>query len=84
MKCKPLDGQLAFDLFKQQKEPKRGNPTWEDVQKGRAHLVDVIEPCDRCAIFWRSGRCTHTADNYAFPKKRPNGMCLKHRIVWNA
>jgi len=80
MKAKPSENQLAFDLFDQQEV--RGNPSWDDVQKGRAHLVDAIEPCDRCTMFWR-GECTHTAENYAFPKKRPNGMCLKHRLVWN-
>ena len=46
MKTKPLDDQLSLDLFE------RGNPTWEDVHKGRAQLVDVIEPCDRCYAFW--------------------------------
>lgn len=77
MRVKPLDRQLSLDLFE------RGNPSWDDVQKGRARLVDVIEPCDgESCMFWR-GECTHTAENYAFPKKRPNGMCLKHRIVWN-
>ena len=76
---KASKNQLAFDLFDQQEV--RGNPTWDDVQKGRAQLVDAIEPCDRCTMFWR-GECTHTAENYAFPKKRPNGMCLVHRIIW--
>lgn len=80
MRLKDLDGQLQIDIF----EPApRGTPTWDDVQKDRAHVVNVIEPCDHCMMFWQGGRCTHTAENYAFPKKRPNGMCLKHRIVWN-
>ncbi|MBQ1450123.1 MAG: hypothetical protein IIZ12_04215 [Eggerthellaceae bacterium] len=71
-----LDGQLTFDLFE------RGTPTWEDVQKGRAELIDTIEPCDRCMMFWHGGRCTSTPENFAFPKQRPNGMCAKRRIVW--
>lgn len=69
---------IQLSLFAPQR-----SPTWEDVQKGRAHLVDKIEPCDHCHMFWRGGHCTHTADNYAFPKKRQSGMCLKHYIVWN-
>jgi len=78
MKAKPLDDQLSLDLFE------RGNPTWDDVQKGRAHLVDVIEPCDsKQCMFWQGGECVHVLGKYAFPKKRPNGMCLKHRIVWS-
>lgn len=79
MRIKPLDGQLTFDLFD---TPNRGYPTWDDVHSGAAELIDVIEPCDHCMMFWHGGRCTHTAGNYAFPKQRPNGMCLKHRIIW--
>ncbi len=70
--------QLAFELFGNP----RGNPTWDDVHDGTAELVDVIEPCDHCMMFWQGGRCTHTAENYAFPKYREGGMCLKHYIVW--
>lgn len=80
MRIKDLDGQLQLDIFEL---APRGTPTWDDVHAGTAKLVDRIEPCDRCTMSWHGGRCTHTADNYAFPKKRPNGMCLKHRIVWN-
>lgn len=81
MRVKDLDGQLQLDIF----EPApRGTPTWDDVHKGRAHLVDRIEPCehDDC-MYWQGGQCVHTAENYGFPKKRPNGMCLKHFIVWS-
>lgn len=75
---KQLSNQLALDLFA---EPRR-SPTWEDAHKGRAKLVDRVEPCDRCAEFFRNGKCTHTAENYAFPKQRPNGMCVNHYLVW--
>lgn len=79
MKRKQLDGQLQLDIL----EPApRGTPTWDDVHKGRARLVDRIEPCDRCDAFWQNGECVHTAENFGFPKKRPGGMCLKHYIVW--
>ena len=68
-----------------QEAAKRGNPTWDDVQKGNAHLVDVTIPCKRegCYMFWNHGRCTHTAENYAYPMYRPNGMCATHKLVWN-
>ena len=80
-KPRVLPNQTAFDLFAE-KPKKRPQPTWDDVQKGRAELVDVIEPCkpDGC-MFWR-GECTHVPGNYAYPKKRPNGMCLVHRLRW--
>lgn len=76
-----LPNQTAFDLFTD-KPKKRPQPTWDDVQKGRAELVDRIEPCEgeECQ-FWR-GECTHTAENFGYPKKRPNGMCLVHYIEW--
>lgn len=57
-------------------------PTWEDVQKGRAVLVDRIEPCDGESCFWWHGRCTHTKENHAFPKQRSGGMCVKHYLEW--
>ena len=69
-------GQLSLDLFE------AGSPTWDDVQKGKARLVDTIGPCEGPGcMFWHGG-CTHTADGYAFPKKRPGGMCLQHRLEW--
>ena len=80
MSAKPLEGQLQLSMFS---EPRR-TPTWDDVHNGTAELVDVIEPCDRCDACWHGGRCTHTSENYAFPKYREGGMCLKHRIVWKA
>lgn len=57
-------------------------PTWDDVQKDRAVLVDYIGPCDGEECFFWHGVCTHTAENYAFPKKRSGGMCLHHRLEW--
>jgi hypothetical protein len=64
----------------------QGSPTWDDVQKGRARLVRRIEPCDKCEgspmSFWNDGRCTHTEEHYAFPKKRPGGMCSKAYLEW--
>ena len=74
-----LDGQLEMSLFEQHDR----TPGWDDVHSGTAHTEETIEPCDRCYAFWHGGRCTHTPENYAFPKQRPNGMCLKRRIVWN-
>ena len=72
--------QLTLDLFL------RPSPTWDDVQKGRAALVDRIEPCDRCESspmsFWRGGRCVHTAENYAFPSNMGDGTCRRHYIEW--
>lgn len=66
---------MALDLF-------GASPTWDDVQKGKARLVDFVGPCDgQGCMFWH-GACTHTADRYAFPKKRPGGMCLHHRLEW--
>ena len=57
-------------------------PTWEDVQKGRARVVDAVEPCSgETCMFWHGG-CTHTAGRYAFPKQRPGGKCLHHRLEW--
>ena len=83
-KAKVLSGQIAFDLFDKPKEKARHAPTWADVQKGRAKLVDVIEPCEgeEC-MFYQGGECVHVAGRFGYPKKRPNGMCLVHRIVWN-
>ena len=80
MKPRTLPNQIAFDLFDE-----RPSPTWDDVQKGRAELIDVIEPCDgeQC-MFWQGGECVHVPGKYAYPKKRTNGMCLKHHIVWAA
>ena len=68
---------MQLSLFDSQR-----TPTWDDVQKGRAVLVDRIGECegDSCA-FWHGG-CTHTKDNYAFPKKRPNGKCLQRYLEW--
>ena len=64
----------------------RRTPTWEDVQKGMAETYDVIEPCDKCESspmsFYRGGKCTHTSENYAYPKQQPNGMCKKHYLRW--
>lgn len=57
------------------------NPTWDDVQKGKARLVERIEPCDNKCMFFR-GNCTHTADNYAFPRYRGNGKCVQRFIEW--
>lgn len=58
-------------------------PTWDDVQKGRAKLMDFIEPCkgEEC-MFWQGGECVHVPGKFGYPKKRPGGMCLVHRIVW--
>ena len=72
-----MNGQLTLALF-----PPR-HPTWEDVQKGRARVVDRVEPCDKCADYYRAGRCTHTVDNYAYPRFRPGGMCVKHYLDWS-
>ena len=62
------------------------SPNWDDVQKGEAVLVDVLEPCDRCESspmkFWRDGRCTHTSEHYAFPMDQGDGMCRRHYIRW--
>lgn len=67
----------------------RGYPTWDDVQKGRAEYYTLLVKCDRCAGlefgfggYWNAGRCWHTADRYAFPKKQPNGMCRRGRLRW--
>lgn len=63
----------------------RGSPTWEDVQKGRARYITRIEPCDateRGCMFFRGGACTHTRDNYAFPKRQSDGQCKKGYIEW--
>lgn len=57
------------------------NPTWDDVQKGMARLVERIEPCDSKCMFFR-GKCTHTAENYAFPRYRGNGKCVQRFIEW--
>lgn len=76
----PLDGQMALDLF----PAHAAGPTWDDVQKGRARTVDRIEPCDGAeCMFWHGG-CTHTDENYAFPKLQPDGKCRKHYLEWVA
>ena len=67
--------QLQLQLF-----PRRA-PTWKDVHDGTALLVTRIEPCDRCAEYWR-GKCTHTADNYAYPRYHEGGLCARKYIEW--
>ena len=83
MKPRTLPNQIAFELFDKPNEKPRRTPTWDDVQKGRAKLMDFIEPCegDEC-MFWQGGECVHVPGKFGYPKKRPGGMCLVHRIVW--
>lgn len=82
--------QLALDLFGgiEQQEPVTPDrsPTWDDVQKGRAHVVYRFEPCDKCETeavsFWNGEKCTHVKGNYAYPKKQPDGTCRKAYHAW--
>lgn len=71
--------QLTLDLTFSRPRP----PTWDDVQKGRAHVVERIEPCDKCVDYFKGEACTHTADRYAYPKVRDGGMCAKKYLAWN-
>lgn len=71
--------QLRLALFEDKPKP----PTWDDVQKGRARVDVRIEPCDKCADYFKRGACTHTADRYAYPKFRDGGMCAKKYLVWD-
>lgn len=65
-------------------EPRRP-PTWDDVQKHRAHLEDRIVPCDRCGRFGfdEEGRCLNTPERFGYPVNQGDGTCLKHYIVWD-
>ena len=76
---------LPFDAV----EERRGSPTWDDVQKGRAEYYTAIVKCDRCeglefnfGGYWNVGRCWHTSERYAFPKSQPNGMCRRGYLRW--
>lgn len=62
--------------------PHTGSPTWDDVQKGRAVLVDRIERCNGKTCMFFRGKCTHVKGRYAFPKYRGNGKCVQHFIEW--
>ena len=73
---------LPFDAVEEHRRP----PTWDDVQKGTAELYTKYEPCDKCESspmkFYRGGKCTHTSENYAYPKQQPNGMCRRGYLRW--
>lgn len=80
-----LKDQVALDLFTEPEYPARP-PTWEDVQKGRAHVAYRYEACDKCAgapvCYWDGEKCTHVKGNYAYPKKQPDDTCRKCYIAW--
>lgn len=59
------------------------SPGWDDVSKGKAHLVDRIVPCDHCHTHWHDEKCWNTPDRYAYPMNQGDGTCKKHFIEWD-
>jgi len=70
-----------------------GLPTWDDVQKKRAHVVYRYEACDKCAgepvSYWDANKreCMHVKGRYAYPKRITRGgwhgwLCRKTYLDW--
>lgn len=80
-----IKDQLGFWLFIEPEKPK-GSPTWDDVQKKRAHVQYRYEPCDRCEgdwySFWDGDRCTHVKGRFGYPKLQDDGTCRRAYHVW--
>lgn len=74
--------QLSLDLFPHKK------PTWEDVAKRRARVVE-IEPyshsCERSNCLWKNSMYKRRSVDYCYLFKKPilNGMCpCTVELVW--